>query len=300
MKKTTRSIPFFTALIFMASCGDPGKNPSEGASENTQGITPDSGDVKTTAEAVKNIVLYNIPSPAETFTILKMSGSGFDKALTNSSKNESKYVSNFSKAVNLGVYSTDLSFCFLYNQIQGFDNDLKNVNDLTNALGIDGSYGQTVSKRMQDNSNNMDSLMAIASEASVNADLYLKENQRVNTTALIAAGSWIEAMHIITSIAVKKDNTLLSGLVADQKIAARNLSKMLEQFESETEIADLAKDIKDISSFYDSLQPVQGNSLVSEDKMLKSIGNNTSYDLTKDQLKTIYDKVEALRNKLTN
>lgn len=292
MKKITRNIPFFIALMIMASCGDAGKNPSEN--------TADSTEVKNTTEAVKDIVLYNIPSPVETFTILKMSGSDFDKSLANDSRNESKYVSNFSKAVNLGVYSTDLSFCFLYKQNQEFNNYLKNVNNLTTALGIDGSYGQTVSKRLQDNSNNMDSLMAIASEASVNADLYLKENQRVNTTALVAAGSWIEAMHIITSIALKKDNGLIRGLVADQKIAARNLSKMLEQFESEAEIAELSKSVKDISAFYDSLQPVQGNSLVSEDKMLKSIGNNTSYDLSKEQLKAIYDKVEALRTKLTN
>ncbi|MCW3104661.1 MAG: hypothetical protein JWO09_3101 [Bacteroidetes bacterium] len=292
MKKITRNIPYLIALAVMAGCGDGGKNPSES--------TADSSDVKTNTETVKDIVLYNIPSPVETFTILKMSGSGFDKALANDPRNESKYVSNFSKAVNLGVYSTDLSFCFLYKQNQEFNNYMKNVNNLTTALGIDGSYGQTVSKRLQDNSNSMDSLMAIASEASVNADLYLKENQRMNTTALVAAGSWIEAMHVITSIALKKENSLISGLVADQKVAARNLSKMLEQFESDAEIAELSKSVKDISTFYDSLQPVQGNSLVSEDKLLKSIGNNTSYELSKEQLKAIYDKVEALRTKLTN
>jgi hypothetical protein len=292
MKNIIRNASFFAAFIALAGCGDSGNKTAEN--------TVDSAEVKTNAEVMKDIVLYNIPSPVETFTILKMSGPGFDKSLENPVSNESKYVSNFAKAVNLGVYSTDLSFCFLYKQNQEFNTYLKSVNNLTTALGIDGSYGQAVSKRLQDNSSNMDSLMAIATEASVNADLYLKENQRVNTTALIAAGSWVEAMHIITSIAVKKENSVITGLVADQKIAARNLSKMLEQFESDAEIASLSKDIKDISAFYDGLKPVQGNSLVSEDKVLKSIGNNTSYDLTKEQLKTLLDKVEALRNKLTN
>jgi hypothetical protein len=292
MKKTILSIPLFTVLISLSSCGDSGKNPSEGGS--------DSMEVKTATADLKEVVLYNIPSPVETFTILKMAGPGFDKSLTNPSANSSKYVSNFSKAINLGVYSTDLSFCFLYKQNQDFNNYMKNVNDLTTALGIDGSYGQSVTKRLQDNSNNMDSLMAIASEASVNADQYLKENQRVNTTALIAAGSWVEAMHVITSIAVKKENELISGLVADQKIAARNLVKMLEQFNTDQEISDLAKDIKDISSVYENLKPVQGDALVSEDKMLKSIGNNTSYALSKEELQSIYTKVEALRTKLTN
>lgn len=292
MKKIIRNLSLFLALASIAGCGDGGKNPSENP--------VDSAEVNTTVETPKDIVLYNIPSPIETLTILKMAGPGFDKSLGNPISNESKYVSNFSKAVNLGIYSTDLSFCFLYDQKQDFNNYLKSVNNLTTALGIDGSYGQSVSKRLQDNSNNLDSLMKIASEASVNADLYLKENQRVNTTALIAAGSWVEAMHIITSIATKKESELLMGLVADQKIAARNLSKMLEQFESEAEIAALSADVKDVSAFYEALQPLQGNSLVAEDKMMKSIGNNTIYEINKEQLKTISDKVEALRTKLTN
>jgi hypothetical protein len=246
------------------------------------------------------MVLYTIPSPMETFTILKMAGPSFDKTLMNPVTNISKYASNYSKALNLGAYSTDLSFCFLYNQNQDFNTYLKNINELTTSLGIDGSYGSAITERLQKNSNNMDSLMAIASEASVNADQYLKENQRTNTTALIAAGSWVEAMHIITNIASNKENSAVTDLVADQKIAARNLVKMLEQFSSEAEIADLMKDINDISAMYDNLKQVQGSSLASEDKALKSVGNNTALSLSKDELKAIREKVDALRNKITN
>lgn len=292
MKNIFVNISLSTALISLISCGDSEKAPSE--------TLQDSVAVKEDSNYVKNIVLYNIPSPIETFTILKMSGPSFDKSLMNPVANLSKYASNYAKALNLGVYSTDLSFCFLYKQNQDFNTYLKNVNELTTSLGIDGSYGSSITERLQANTNNMDSLMTIASEASVNADQYLKENQRTNTTALIAAGSWIEAMHIITNIAIKKENSAVTDLVAEQKIAVRNLGKMLEQFNSEPEIADLLKDIQDISSLYDNLKPVQGNSLVAEDKMLKSIGNNTSYALSKDELKSIQEKVLALRNKITN
>jgi hypothetical protein len=287
-----RYTPVVIAFIALTSCGDSGKDSSETAADSTISTS--------TMEAAKDVVMYNIPSPIETFTILKMAGSGFDKSLTNPTANASKYVSNFSKAVNLGVYSTDLSICFMYKQNQDFNNYLKNVNDLTTALGIDGSYGQSVTKRMMDNSNNMDSLMAIVSEASVNADLYLKENQRSNTTALIAAGGWIEAMHIICAMSAKKENSIINGLIADQKIPARNLVKMLDQFESDAEISALSKDIKEISALYNNVQPVQGKEMASEDKSIQSVGNNSSAELTKEQILAIQTKVDALRNKLTN
>lgn len=292
MKNIFVNISLSVALISLISCGDSGKSSPE--------TLQDSITVKEDTTNIKNIVLYNIPSPIETFTILKMSGPSFDKSLMNPATNLSKYASNYSKAVNLGAYSTDLAFCFLYKQNQDFNTYLKNVNELTTSLGIDGSYGAGISERLQANTNNLDSLMVIATEASVNADQYLKENQRTSTTALIAAGSWIEAMHIISNIASKKENSAVTDLVAEQKIAVRNLGKMLEQYNSEPEISDLLKDIQDISSIYDNLKPVQGNSLVSEDKMLKSIGNNTSYALSKEELKSIQDKVQALRTKITN
>ena len=85
-----------------------------------------------------------------------MSGSSFDKSVLNPANKISKYVSTFSKAANLGAYSTDLSFCFLYKQNQDFNNYLKNINELVTALGIDGSYGTEVNKRLQANNNNLD------------------------------------------------------------------------------------------------------------------------------------------------
>jgi hypothetical protein len=291
MKKIIQNTAFAFSLIAMASCGDGGKS---------NGDPKDSTEVVEMRDSLKDIVLYNIPSPLETFTILKMYGPGFDKSLINPATNISKYVSNTAKSVNLGIYSTDLSFCFLYKQNEGFNNYLKNINELTTALGVDASYGQSITDRLKANSNNMDSLMNIVTEASVNADLYLKENQRNSTTILIAAGTWIEAMHIITSIANKTPNEAITSLVADQKIAIRNLSKMLGEFPEDADISSMLKDIQDISAVYDGLKQAQGNSLVSEDKLLRSIGNNTSYELSKEQIATIYEKVETLRNKLIN
>lgn len=289
MKRIAKNLAVFIASASLISCG--------GSSSKTDNPV-DSTEVKVNVDSSKSTVFYTIPSPLETFTILKMSGAGFEKSVLNPADKSAKYVTSFSKAANLGVYSTDLSFCFLYKQNQDFNNYLKNINELTTALGIDGSYGQDVNKRLQANSNNLDSLMAIVSEAGINADQYLKENQRNAETATIAAGGWIEAMYIISNIADKTQKKDVIGLVGDQKIVLKNLTNMLEQFKSDAEISPILLDMKDIAAIYETIQATQ-NAPAAADKDIVSIGNNTSYELTKEQLKSILEKVTALRNKIT-
>lgn len=292
MKQNSLTILFASAGLLLASCGGSEKPQTE--------LNQDSLNLSQQMDSIKEVILYNIPSPLETFTILKLSGGDFDKSLMNPADKASKYVSSYSKAINLGAYSTDLAFCFLYKQKQDFSNYLKNINTLTTGLGIEGSYSEAITKRLEANNENLDSLMSIVSEAGINANEYLKDNQRESTSALIATGAWIEGMHILTSIATSKDNKTISGLVADQKISTKNVISNLEQFSSDAEIAGLVTELKEIQSIFDSVQAVKGNSLVSEDKILKSIGNNTSYELSADQLNTLKSKVEAIRTKFTN
>lgn len=291
MKKTIKNISLFTAIISLMSCGESSKTSNEAA--------VDSLKTNAIAESEVGSKLYNIPSPIETFTILKMSGATFDKALLNSPKNISKYVSVFSKSINLGTYSADLSFCLLYKENQDVNFYLKNVNELTSALGIDGDFAQTMTKRLKANPNNSDSIMQIVSEASVDAYLYLKENQRNNTSILITAGGWIEGMHFITNMAQKSKNKEVIGLVASQKKVVKNLIRMMEKFESDSEIASLLVDIKDIASIYENLKPSQEVALASTDKNMVSVGSNKTYDVSDEELKAIQEKVETLRNKLT-
>lgn len=288
MIRLFKSIAVFIAAVGLISCGGSG----------TTETPIDSTEVKNNIDTSKSVVFYNIPSPLETFTILKMSGSAFDKSVLNSTDKMPKYISSFSKAANLGVYSTDLSFCYLYKQNQDFNTYLKNINELTNALSIDGSYGQEVNKRLQANSTNLDSLMAIVTEAGINADQYLKDNQRNTATATIAAGGWVEAMYIVTTIADKTQKEDVIGLVGDQKIVLKNLMNMLEQFKGDEEINVLLVGMRDIASIYENVQATQDKPITS-DKDIISVGKNTSFKLSQDQLKSILEKVTVLRYKIT-
>lgn len=292
MKKNILKLSFVIGAIALVSCG------GNDHADNTDTVMQDSIPSDTSAEQT---VFYNLPSPLETFTILKLSGATFDKSLLNPVDKISKYTSNASKAINLGIYSTDLSISFMYKQNQEVNLYLKNVSDLTTSLQIDGSYGQGVFKRMQANENNLDSLMQIASEASVNTDMYLKENQRTSAVVLIATGAWIESLYIIANVANKTQKEDVITLVADQRVAISPLVKMLEQHQSDADVTAVIEDMKAIASVYESLQPIEiAAASASTEKDIANVGSNKSYSLSKEQLKIILEKTEALRNKFTN
>src|SRR5688572_24386850 len=111
MKKSVLNFTLFSTLLLLAACGGSNKPADEASSL-------DSMEVAAAEDSLQSEVLYNIPSPSETFSLLKSSGASFDKSLLNPADKISKYVTTFSKATNLGVYSTDLSFCLLYKQNQ--------------------------------------------------------------------------------------------------------------------------------------------------------------------------------------
>ena len=287
-----KAFSIIVAIVFFTSCGDSGKESNE--------MPVDSIKSSTVSDADLGSKLYNIPSPIETFTILKMSGAKFDKSLLNAANNIDKYVSIYSKSINLGVYSADLSFCLLYKENQDVNFYLKNVNELTTSLGIDGDFAQLVSQRLKANANNSDSILQIVSDASVDAYVYLKENQRNSTSVLITAGGWLEAMHFIIKMAETTQNKDIISLVASQRNVIKNLVIMLSKFESDAEIASLLTEIKDISAIYQTLKESKDKSAVASiDKKIVSIGNNKSYEISKEELSAIREKIELLRNKLT-
>jgi hypothetical protein len=63
-------------------------------------------------------IFQALPSPLESAMLIKSAGARFDPALLNNIKNVNIYVTNKSMALNLGIYTCDLSFASMYEQTQ--------------------------------------------------------------------------------------------------------------------------------------------------------------------------------------
>jgi hypothetical protein len=228
-----------------------------------------------------------------------MSGAKFDKAFLNPTANVSHYVSNASKALNLGIYGTDLIFANIFEQTQESSDYFKCANTLATGLGINDAFGESTFNRLKANKDNHDSLLSIVAEASLAADSYFKENERPGASAMVAAGGWIEGLYIATRIANSTKNEDIIARVAEQKNSINNLISLVESFSSEQDIMPVLTDLKDIKKEFDGLEVKKG-SAEKRDKNdeVPTIGIHKKIMITADQLKAISDKAEMIRNKI--
>ena len=99
----------------LASCGS-GKKPDEQAFNDSLDSAKNQG--ATIDEAVISSILQQIPSPLEISVLLKESGTKYNSTILNTTENLPKYNNNYKKALNLGIYGTDLGYTNIYEQNQ--------------------------------------------------------------------------------------------------------------------------------------------------------------------------------------
>lgn len=282
----------FVSVLLCSCSGDSGKN--EAPVVDTTKLSTNSNEL---VNAQK--ILYTLPSPVEAAALMKISGAGFDRAYLNPASNVSKYSSNASRALNLGVYGTDLIYANVFEQNQESAEYFKCANTLATALGISEAFGESTLKRLKANKDNHDSLLSIVAEASLSADSYFKENERPAASAMVAAGGWVEGLYIATRIANKTKNPDIIQRVADQKNSINNLISLVESFGSELELTAVLSDLKEIKSEFDKLEVKKGPGAKGEKaEGVPTIGIQKSITINADQLQAISDKAEMIRNKI--
>jgi len=245
-------------------------------------------------------VFFAIPSPLEMANMIKQSGAIFNKSLLNPVSNASKYSNTISQAVNLGIYSADLSYCSSFDQTQDAMQYMSTSKKLADALGVTGALSENTLARLEKNVNNKDSLLDLVSESYAATDAFLKENDRASTTALIVAGGWVEAIYISTKLAGSaKANSAIISRIAEQKDILKNLISLIESYTGDKNLESILADLKAINAIYESGVEVKTESGVikTDESAKKTIIEDTSeITMSPEKLAEISKKIAEVRN----
>lgn len=255
----------------------------------------------TISEEVISTILQQIPSPLEISVLLKESGSKYERELLNNPDNLSKYNSNYRKALNLGIYGTDLGYTNIYEQNQDGLAYMGTIKDLANGLNIGQFFEVETIRRLASNSSNLDSLLLITTQNFNEINHYLQEQDRANLSVLFLTGGWIEAMHIVADVAANNPtNKELQEKVGEQKIILENIMLLLSFYSDvDQNMKQLQKDMEPLHQEYKNVEIIktykESTFEIVDGVMVIKDNSSSEIKITEQNIKNIKDHINSIR-----
>lgn len=279
-----------TALL-AAGCGS--------GTKDTDDLPP----VDSTQSAIINVngEIFSIPSPIQTAFLIKNSGASYSKDILNAANKSAQYSTNFSKALNLGIYGADLGYVTIYDQTQDAIGYLNAAKKLADELGVSGAFDTQTLERFQKNLGNKDSMLVLVGVAYRSSDAYLKNNDRSDVSGLVLAGGWIESLYFATNVYKTKPNEDVKHRIAEQKSSLQSLIKLLTQYYSQPEYTEFIDNLNDLSTVFDGVEFKYSYEKPTTDaeKKMTTINSKTDVKITPEQIESITQKVKSIRSLIT-
>ncbi len=290
------------AVLLISSCGSDKKEEADAFLNELDGAI----DTPAISEETINDILMQIPAPLEISMLMKESGSAYDRTILSNPDDVSKYNTTFKRAINLGIYGTDLIYTNIFNKNQEGLAYMKSVKELADDLNIGQFFNIKLIGRLATNNDNLDSIMLITTQNFNAINRYLQENKRANLSILFLVGGWMEAVHINTQMALSNPEVpALAERIGEQKIILENIMLLMSFYaETDPNIKELYEDMQQLKEAYSKIEITYTYAEPTTeiiDGVLMIIDNSTStVHITQENVKEIDRVITSIRNKLTS
>jgi hypothetical protein len=303
---TLRLISFvmLTGLFLLGNSCKSGKKGQEGQEVGIEDFLSEE-DIFDDIDKAKKI-FYSLPSPLETAMLLKSAGVAYNETVLNDLAGVGKYSTNKSKALNLGIYTTDLSFASLFDQAQTSLKYMDVTKRLANEMGISDAIDEETIKRLEQNLDKRDVVMDIISETFLNSSSYLKENDQQDVAAIVLVGGWVEGLYIGTQMIGDQfvAGSKLVDRIAEQKLSFSIVERMLQDNskkitgEENRDIVDLINELHALKAAFDKIEVQTSAVKIDENDTAKVtvLKSQTKINVTPEAFAELQAAVKSLRN----
>ncbi len=292
MIKKIGSVSIALCSILLVGC-----NNTTNDEKNTEEIV-DTVKVSTDKVEVEQEELsYNLPSALQIAYVSRKSGAKYNASLLNNIENVKKYnTSNYKRAINFGVYSSDLANCLFNKKYQESKQYLKALKEMGSFLGLNQAFeSDNLAERFDKNISNEDTLIKIVSNVQLKTDMLFEQNKQKHITLIAFAGAWIESLNIAGESYLKEKNKKVLAGFCEQLLFAPTIIKALEANKSkEAEIGDLLAEITSINNAFNSIPTVK-TALEKDEEM-----DFATMKFSDAEVKSVTDLVKTLRTKMVN
>ncbi len=249
-------------------------------------------------------IISSMPSPLEIVSTIKQSGATFNIDILNSLENKDKYTQEYKKALNIGVYGTDMSYINIYGKTMHVLNYASVVQSLSEELNVGHFFDLKLLSRLIESDNNMDSLILLSTRNYNDMDRFLREQGRGEVSALMAVGAWTEGVSILLDMYEQSNDDVLKEKIGEQKIVIGLLTEVMSYYKDEKELAGLIAQLESINALYDTVKEeiTEGEIITKEvDGMLVIEDTGKSvFKVSDETLASILTQVDLLKTEITN
>jgi outer membrane murein-binding lipoprotein Lpp len=251
-------------------------------------------------KAVKEI-FYSLPSPLETAMILKQSGAEYNEELLNPTDNTSKYVTNKSMALNLGIYTTDLSYASLFDQTQATINYMNASKKMAEGLGILNAIDENIIERLEANINNRDVIMDIISETIMNSSAFFEENDRQAMSTIVLVGGWVEGLYIATNLVgadVDFNNNEMIRRIIDQKLTLSTVLSLLDENSDNEDVQNVMTNVEELKAIFEKIDITSSKiePVTDEETNVTTLKSETTISMSVATYNELKEKVQVIRS----
>ncbi|MDR2928200.1 MAG: hypothetical protein LBV41_08395 [Cytophagaceae bacterium] len=247
------------------------------------------------------LIFYSLPSPLETAMLIKQAGASYDITLLNSLDNVSRYNTNLKMALNLGIYSADMSYTSLFDQMQNTLLYMGASRTLADQLGVLGAIDENTIKKLEANMNDRDVVMDIISETFMNSNAYLTENDRPAIAGMVLVGGWIEGIYLATQLAHNSisQNPALIDRIVYQKLSLQTVLSLLETYGDNPDVQYLTGKMNQLKVIFDEIRIVNKSKAEAEtlpEQQVTIIRSEAETHITQDIFEKLANKIAEIRN----
>ena len=291
---TLRNLVFGSFIFTLISCGG-------GGSDSTVNDKPTDLVIGDNGSANMSSAIYQMPTPNELFVLVENLGAKQSKASLNPTSNASRYVSLRARAVNFGIYGTDLVYASVHDQTVEIARYYLATKKMADELGVSSAFNDMDFVRLERNiaNGNSDSLEIISTEAYTKAYEKLQAENMGSVLALVVAGGWVESMHLVMAHmdATSPDAELLKR-VAEQKANLENLIELMGVQRADPEVALLEKRLSSIRDIYDQINVTRSVHKGASGSGKMVLGEEVTLDLTMEKYLELSKAIEEVRAEL--
>lgn len=288
-------------VAIMTACGSTSKTQEDALLDS---LASDTLAGPTISDDAIASILESIPQPLEISVLLKQSGKKYNAGILNSPDFTTKYNSNYKRALNLGIYGTDLGYTNIYEQNQDGVKYMAAIKEMADGLNIGRFFDIETIGRLATNSKNLDSLLLITTQNFNDINHFLQSQNRSNLSVLLLTGGWLEALHITTEVAAgSPENVELKETIGSQKVILDNLIQLLTFYKTtDQNMALLLTDLEELKTAYDKVKITytykEATFEVVDGVMVIKDNSTSTIDITNEDLASIKSITSNIRKKI--